>query len=78
MEEIDEETEKIGKCLNAKFCSSPENDKLRKSVGNAIRTALQNIEKHLPSLAKHLENAIHRGTICIYRPDEEIFWDVPY
>ncbi|NUM33517.1 MAG: hypothetical protein HUU50_03170 [Candidatus Brocadiae bacterium] len=78
LEKIDEETEKIGKCSKAKFCSSPENDKLRKSVSNAIERALKNIEKHLPSLAKHLENAIQRGTICIYQPDEEIFWDVPY
>ena len=78
LEKIEKEREEIEKCLSCQFPSSPESERLRKSIRNAIQRALENMKEYHPLLAKHLGNAIQKGRKCSYQPDKEIFWDIQY
>ena len=44
-------------------------ERARMSVGKAIRTTLQRIERQSPSLGRHLAISVHTGTFCSYVPD---------
>lgn len=49
-------------------------EKARQAVSIAIERALLAIKKVDPSLWSHLDTAIRRGVILIYRPDQDIRW----
>jgi hypothetical protein len=49
-------------------------DRARKAVTSRIRETIERIGKEHPALARHLENAIHTGTFCSYRPDRPLSW----
>src|SRR5262249_25614436 len=51
-------------------------DRARKAVTSRIRETIERIEKEHPSLARHLENAIHTGTFCRYQPDRPLRWEL--
>ena len=50
-------------------------ERIRKSVSNAIRRALSNIEKVHPELSRHLKNSLKLGIYLSYNPGEKIKWD---
>src|SRR5205085_10789279 len=41
-------------------------ERARVNVRNSIAAALKTLERHHPSLARHLSQAIRTGTYCIY------------
>ena len=49
-------------------------ERARTAVRKAIKTALNNIDRHHPALAHHLRNAIRTGTRCSYGPDQPVDW----
>ena len=49
-------------------------EKARKAVSNAIRHALEKIERDNVTLAKHLRSSIKMGEYCLYNPEHEIDW----
>jgi tetratricopeptide (TPR) repeat protein len=49
-------------------------EKARSAVTWRIRSTIKKIEKVHPSLAKHLSNAIHTGTFCVYKPEQPVHW----
>jgi len=57
--------------LAKKSRPGPETEKARSNVKNQITHALSEIEKSIPSLAKHLRNHIKKGVYCEYTPDEK-------
>ncbi len=44
-------------------------ERARSSVTRSLRYALKRLAEHQPALAAHLENGIHTGMYCMYRPD---------
>lgn len=38
-------------------------------MARALRYATQRLAEHAPTLATHLDNCVHTGTYCSYRPD---------
>jgi hypothetical protein len=51
-------------------------DRARKAVTSRIRESIERIGTEHPALARHLENAIHTGTFCSYRPDRPLGWEL--
>jgi len=51
-------------------------EKARSAVTWRIRSAISRIENTNPQLARHLSNAIKTGTVCCYRPAEEVDWEL--
>jgi hypothetical protein len=63
--------------LSSKSRSFPNDiEKARKAVTNAIKRALDNIQKHNTPLYQYLDNSIKHGTDFIYTPDRKINWDL--
>ncbi len=44
-------------------------ERARTAVARTLRYAVTRINEHLPALSGHLENCLHTGTYCSYRPD---------
>ena len=51
-------------------------ERARKAVAGRIRLTIGRIDEGAPALAKHLSNAVHTGTFCVYRPEVPIDWTV--
>lgn len=53
-------------------------ERARTSVTRALRYALGRMAKHHPALAAHLEQSVHTGTYCVYKPDPiaPLAWDL--
>jgi tetratricopeptide (TPR) repeat protein len=49
-------------------------ERARKAVYNRIRAALHSLQASHPKLAHHLERSIRTGTLCSYRPEQDISW----
>jgi hypothetical protein len=49
-------------------------ERLRKAVSAAIADAKRRIHEEHEPLWKHLQNFLHSGVYCSYRPDREIDW----
>jgi hypothetical protein len=45
-------------------------ERMRLRIGKAIRSALNGIREHDPSLAHHLTTCIRTGYYCAYLPDQ--------
>lgn len=56
--------------------ASTDLDRLRNSVGNAIRRALDTIAKYEPAGFAHLKSSLSLGYTVTYRPAEPIRWDL--
>lgn len=52
-------------------------ERARTSVTRSIRYAIKRLAEHHPTLATHLEQAVHTGTYCSYTPDPlaPIVWE---
>ncbi len=46
-----------------------DSERARMAVARTIRYAISRVDEHNEALATHLENCIHTGTYCSYRPD---------
>ncbi len=44
-------------------------ERARMAVARTIRYAIGRLAEHNPALAAHLDNCVHTGTYCCYRPD---------
>lgn len=63
--------------LSGKSRSFSDNvQKTRVAVTMAIIRALKNINEHHPSLYRHLDNSIQRGTDFAYQPEKKISWQL--
>lgn len=51
-------------------------ERLRKAVGNRIRTTLSRIRHEHVTLWRHLSTAVKTGTFCSYRPEHPMRWTV--
>jgi len=51
-------------------------DRARKAVTSRIRETIARIATEHATLGRHLENAIHTGLFCSYRPDRSPGWEV--
>lgn len=51
-------------------------ERARSAVGWRIRAALRHAAEVHPALGRHLQNAVHVGTWCLYRPETEVAWKV--
>jgi hypothetical protein len=49
-------------------------ERARKAVSNRIRATLLGLQAAHPRLAHHLERSIRTGTLCSYRPEQEVAW----
>jgi tetratricopeptide (TPR) repeat protein len=49
-------------------------ERARKAVAGRIRLTIGRIDQEAPDLARHLANAVHTGTFCVYRPEVPIDW----
>ena len=84
VEDIDEELGNLRKELNETTyrgksrCFETSTERMRKSVGNAIKRAIDAIEKVHPQLAAHLRNSIWPGATCHYSPELDAEWDVKF
>jgi hypothetical protein len=74
-EEISGEIEKYESFISSntfkgkiKTITQPEIEKARQKVRKAIKAAINNIKKNNKALGVHLDNCIHTGTFCSYRP----------
>lgn len=80
--EIEEKLEEIQTYLNrntyrgrsACFTSPAERD--RKSVGNAMRRAIRNVDMAHPFLGNHLLRSIEMGFTCRYLPSSPTIWSL--
>ena len=59
---------------SGKWASSPE--KARSAVTHAIDTAVARIGQADPTLQRHLNNALQKGSFCSYKPDRSIPWNL--
>jgi hypothetical protein len=50
-------------------------ERARKAVSMRIRDAIQRLGAELPTLGRHLANAVHTGTFCSYQPEQPIGWN---
>ena len=39
-----------------------------------IRDAIRRLSAELPTLGRHLTNAVHTGIYCSYQPEQPITW----
>jgi hypothetical protein len=53
---------------------SEEDEKCRKRVTAAIRTAKRTIRRTHPKLGEHLDKSVKTGMICSYEPPAELHW----
>jgi hypothetical protein len=44
-------------------------ERARMAVARTLRYAIDRLAEHNPGLATHLDNCVHTGTYCCYRPD---------
>ncbi len=53
-------------------------ERARTAVTRSLRYALKRLAEHHPALAAHLEQHVHTGTYCVYRPDSlsPVVWDL--
>ena len=51
-------------------------ERARKSVTNRLRSAVRRLATVVPELERHLAVALRTGTLCAYRPDRDVVWDV--
>ncbi|HWC39632.1 MAG TPA: AAA family ATPase [Acidimicrobiales bacterium] len=49
-------------------------ERARKAVSMRIRDAIKRVGAELPTLGRHLTNAVHTGTYCSYQPEQPITW----
>jgi tetratricopeptide (TPR) repeat protein len=49
-------------------------DRLRKAVSARVRDARRKIGDVHPALGRHLDNAVHTGIYCVYRPEVPTNW----
>ncbi|TMC67759.1 MAG: hypothetical protein E6J13_15985 [Chloroflexi bacterium] len=52
--------------------TSSDAERARVSVTKSIKSAMERIREHSPSLARHLASTIHTGTFCSYTPDSRL------
>ena len=82
VEDIDEELGILRKELNETTyrgksrCFETSTERMRKSVGNAIKRAIDAIEKVHPEAAAHFRNTIWTGATCHYSPESDVQWNV--
>ena len=51
-------------------------ERARSTVTSRLRAAMRKIGELQPELGRHLQNAVHTGTWCAYRPEPGIRWQV--
>ncbi|HEY5883001.1 MAG TPA: AAA family ATPase [Nakamurella sp.] len=51
-------------------------ERMRKAVGNRIRSVIGRIETAHPDLGRHLRLSVHTGTFCRYEPEVPTAWTV--
>jgi hypothetical protein len=51
-------------------------ERARSAVTWRIRSGVKKIAKAHPQLGRHLENAVHTGTFCLYQPERPVDWHV--
>jgi hypothetical protein len=51
-------------------------ERARKAVTARIRMTIGRIEREHAALARHLANAIHTGTYCVYEPETTTTWEI--
>ncbi len=51
-------------------------ERARKAVTGRIRMTIGRIEREHPALARHLANAVHTGTYCVYEPETTTIWEL--
>ncbi len=51
-------------------------ERARSAVGWRIRAAIRHAAEAHPTLGRHLENAVHTGTWCSYRPETLVTWAI--
>jgi AAA ATPase domain len=51
-------------------------ERARSTVTSRIRAAIKQSRDAHPDLARHLENSVHTGVWCAYRPERPITWQV--
>ncbi len=56
--------------------SGSDAERIRKAVGNRIRTAVGHVEDVHPPLGRHLRVSLKTGTFCRYEPDREVQWQL--
>ena len=49
-------------------------ERARKAVSMRIRDAIRRLSAELPTLGRHLTNAVHTGIYCSYQPEQPITW----
>jgi hypothetical protein len=49
-------------------------ERARKAVAGRIRLTIGRIDEENADLARHLTNAVHTGTYCVYQPEIPINW----
>jgi hypothetical protein len=49
-------------------------ERMRKAVGNRIRSAVARIRRAHPALGRHLATSIRLGTFCAYQPADDVAW----
>jgi tetratricopeptide (TPR) repeat protein len=50
-------------------------ERARKAVSMRIRDAIKRLGVELPTLGRHLANAVQTGTYCSYQPEQPISWN---
>ncbi|HEU0042014.1 MAG TPA: hypothetical protein VFQ15_06675, partial [Jiangellaceae bacterium] len=51
-------------------------ERARSTVTSRLRASMRKIGELQPELRRHLQNAVHTGTWCAYRPEPGIRWQV--
>jgi hypothetical protein len=51
-------------------------ERARSAVGWRIRAALRQAAEVHPALGRHLQNSVHTGTWCSYRPESTVAWTI--
>ena len=49
-------------------------ERLRKAVSSRLRDTIRRIDAVHPALGRHLDNAVHTGIYCVYRPEAPTVW----
>ena len=49
-------------------------ERARSAVSWRIRAAVRNLAEVHPELTRHLQNSVHTGAWCSYRPETEVRW----
>ncbi|MFT4166541.1 MAG: AAA family ATPase [Microlunatus sp.] len=51
-------------------------ERARKTVGARVRDSLLRLDRMHPGLATHLRTSVRMGTVCCYRPEHSVMWDL--